>query len=150
MAKNYRQGYGRASKLVIRAEVARRLYARFSRAVYLPHGELFSLQGHLEATISPVAVEQCLERNEKGLATLMPGYDDVSFLMALCNAVHLKCEASFNPTCRTVKTDLYSPWFLSSRITTELFADAFNESGVMESYCSADPRDDLFGPLSIW
>ena len=95
-------------------------------------------------------MEQCLERNEKGLATLMPGYNDVSFHMALSNAGHLNCEARLNTTSRTVRPDLYSLWFLSSRVTTELFADVLNESGVMESYSSADPRDDLFGSLGRW
>ena len=135
---------------MIRAEVARRLHARFSCAVYVPNGAFVSLQCQLQATLSPMAVEQCLERNENGLATLMPGYDDVSFPMALCNAVPRKCESRFNLTPRTVTLDFYSLWFLSSRVMTELFADAFNESGFMESYCSTDPRDDLFSSLGRW
>lgn len=46
--------------------------------------------------------------------------------------------------------DLYSLWSLSSHITFELFADALNESGALQRYCSLDEKDNLFESAGSW
>ena len=149
VAGKRRQGCDRASKFVIRADVAQRLYAQFSRAFYVRDGAYISSQCQIEPTISLV-VQICLKRNDKCLPAKMPGCEDLSFLMALCNALHLKCEVRLNSTSRTVTPDLYNLWFFSSRVTTELLADAFNESRLMQYFCSAYPCDDIFGSFGSW
>lgn len=45
---------------------------------------------------------------------------------------------------------LYKLWKLTSAISTELFADCFNESGMLPSYCSGDDADYIFGSLGCW
>ena len=42
---------------------------------------------------------------------------------------------------------LYKLWYHTSHVTTELFADCLNESGILAAYCSADNLDSAFGSL---
>lgn len=49
-----------------------------------------------------------------------------------------------------VSSDLYTLWSSTSGISTELFADCFNESGILNNYCSDDGEDAMFGAIGSW
>lgn len=50
----------------------------------------------------------------------------------------------------SVSPDLSALWSLTSGITHEFFSDALNESGCLQNFCSADPKDVAFNCCGTW
>ncbi|PXF44648.1 hypothetical protein BWQ96_05590 [Gracilariopsis chorda] len=80
----------------------------------------------------------------------MPGDGCPSFLRAVWNSLECKRAQGDISTSWIVTPRLYSLWALTSRVSTELFADCFNESGVLSAYCSIDVNDAAFSALGRW
>lgn len=45
---------------------------------------------------------------------------------------------------------LYKIWPFTSHVSTELFTDCFNESGVLNEFCSSEEKDVKFGAIERW
>lgn len=80
----------------------------------------------------------------------MPGERCLPFRQAIKDAITRKQEGNDNRSTWIVSKSLYKLWLLTSHVSTELFADCFNESGILSSYCSNDPMDVCFGSSGTW
>lgn len=79
----------------------------------------------------------------------LPGADNEA-LVALVSLVRFKYSSIFYGTSWTLSADLYTLWSLTSKVSTKLFADSLNESGVLRNFCSMSPVDTAFGSSAGW
>ena len=66
------------------------------------------------------------------------------------NAVRRKHSRGDILTSWIAPRSLYELWSVTSGVTSELFADCFNENGVLDTYCSEDLQDETFGSTRTW
>lgn len=83
-------------------------------------------------------------------AAYMPGVSDVYFLGTLQKAVERKCYQNDIYTAWIAPKSLYLLWRMTTYAAVELFADCTNESGLLDTYCSKDPADEVFGSSGLW
>lgn len=122
---------------IIRLDVADRMLRRFLVAKQLRDKE--------RQTVDVLDKER-----EVLFCDLLAALQEGGFLKRLCDAVCRKCTINRTSMPGTVSSDLYLLWSLTSNINTELFSDAFNESGVLKFYCSEDNEDAIFGSIGTW
>lgn len=80
----------------------------------------------------------------------MPGASSISFQALILQALERKMRLNSFMTSWIVTPSLYALWRFTSMVETELFADCFNHSDVLETYCSADLEDVQFGSRGTW
>ena len=81
---------------------------------------------------------------------LLPGQHSDPFRLEIGDALVRKFYSNVINSTWIASPSLYKLWYHSCSVSTELFADCFNESGVLQSYCSADPKDEIFGSVGTW
>ena len=80
----------------------------------------------------------------------LPGIQCYPFLSARQHAVSRKLLSGEMLLNWIAPNSLYELWKITCGVSTELFADCFNESGVVNAYCSADAEDEQFGSIGTW
>ena len=80
----------------------------------------------------------------------LPGIQCYPFLSALQHAVSRKLLSGEILLNWIAPNSLYELWKITCGVSTELLADCFNESGVLNAYCSADAEDEQFGSMGTW
>ena len=71
---------------------------------------------------------------------LLPGQHSDPFRLEIGDALVRKFNSNVINSTWIASPFLYKLCYHSCSVSTELFADRFNESGVLQSYCSADPK----------
>ena len=134
-----------AKRFIVRQSLALRLYSRYSTSRFRLNVETNKQSANdLRQKCSCPSIEGL------NLCCSMPGYTSPQFLHEMCSAVYRKMGDRFSPLARTVTPDLYRLWSVTSDVSTELFADAFNESGILDYFCSCDGGDSAFGAVGKW
>ena len=80
----------------------------------------------------------------------MPGQYSHPFRLKSGDALVRKFDSNVINSTWIASPSLYKMWYHSCSVSTELFADCFKESGLLHSYCSGDPMDEVFGSLGPW
>lgn len=83
-------------------------------------------------------------------ASALPGEGSISFQQAVVRALIRKHNMNDIIPNWIAPSSLYKLWLSSCHVSTELFADCFNESGVLSAYCSSDLSDKDMGALGRW
>lgn len=92
----------------------------------------------------------CEAFRDSSSSLCMPGEHDEKYISSLTPALISK-HSSYSITDTWIASpDLYSLWRYTSSVIVELFADCFNESGVLDMFCSSDSLDDAFGSIGEW
>ena len=75
----------------------------------------------------------------------MPGERCNNVLVAMQNGIRRKHSRGDIFTSCMVPRSLYELWIFTSGVTSELFADCFNEGGVLDTYFSEDLQEETLG-----
>ena len=71
----------------------------------------------------------------------MPGERCNNFLVAMQNGIRRKHSCGDIFTSWIAPRSLYELWSFTSGVTSDLFADCFNDGGILDTYCSEDLQE---------
>ena len=126
---------GRSHTSLVSGTLSAKLWARYSES---------RSKSKYENAVS------CVSLRDESASPDLPAQHCFGFINQIERALLRKIISHDIGNSWVAVSTLYKLWYHTSQVTTELFADCFNESGILTAYCSADNLDSAFGSLRPW